>query len=179
MYPEIEQVKFEENSERLKVVLPVRRNWVMFAAYGFVLLVNVVMLVGGLLYAAQIAFSRERFAFVFTVMLLVLWVILYRFTRFVWKQWQFYAANREILFINDEELIVRRPLSILGLTTVYDRQHIKRLVYNERYDAASFEYGSQPALFANGLPHSLIGPLLDYLNGRYFATGDNFDDEET
>lgn len=177
MFPNIENVDFEENRERLKIVLPVKRNWFLFTAYGIVLLVNVTMLVGGLLYAAQIAFSRERFAFVFTVMLLVLISILYRFTRFVWNQWQFYATNREILFVNDEELIVRRPLSILGITKVYDRQYINRVYYDEKREAAAFDYGSQPAFFAQGLPKSLIEPVLNYLNGRYFTT-DFYDDDD-
>lgn len=177
MFPSIEGIAFEENSERLKIVLPVNRNWILFGVYSIVMFVCLVLLIWGLLFTSQMAFSGERFAVVFTIMLLLLLVILFYFLRFVWRQWQYYAAAREILFINKEMLIVRRPVSILGLTDAYDMKYVKQLNYDHKYGGISFQYGSQPRLFALGLAEELVMPLIRYVNGRFFSTYDDEDEE--
>ena len=66
-----------------------------------------------------------RLSFVLTVLvILMLLVWLWFGRRFIWRWWQYHMANREILFINKEVLIVRRPVSILGLTDAYDMNHL-------------------------------------------------------
>ena len=87
MLPSIEHIRFEENKERLKIVLPVKKHWIYLVLYSIMLLVWVGMFGYGLIYTWQIAFSREPFAFVFTVMLFVLLYILFRLCRLVWGQW--------------------------------------------------------------------------------------------
>ena len=106
----ISDVRFEQSPQRLKIVLPVRRDWALFAIYSILEVTWLVMLVGGLVFLARVAFSGERWAFVFAIMLLVLLLILFRFGRFLSRQWANYAANRELLFINREELILRLSL---------------------------------------------------------------------
>ena len=176
-FPEIEDIEFEENNERLKITLPVKRNWILFGIYSIVMLVCLGLMVSGLMYTARIAFSGERFAIVFTIMLLLLLAILFYFMRFVWHQWQFYASPREILFINKEMLIVRRPVSILGITDAYDMQYVKPMVYDPKYRGVSFQYGSQPRLFALGLAESQVAEMVAYVNGRFFPAYDD-DDED-
>lgn len=178
MYPKLPDIKFEENAERLKIVMPVQRNQLFFAVYGLLLLVGLALLVGGIVFGVEIAFSGERYAFVFTVMALIFLYILWRFTGFIWSQWQFHAANRELLFVNKEEMIVRRPLSLLGITKVYDRQYIKTIYFDAERSAAAFYYGSQPAFFGEGLPSATLHGLIAYLNERYFSQYDLDDDDD-
>lgn len=175
MFPKIEGIVFEENSERLKIILPVKRNWILFGIYTIVLLVSTAMMVWGLRFTSRMAFSGERFAIVFTIMLLLLLLLLFYFLRFVWRQWSFYAASREILFINNQMLIVRRPVSIFGPTDAYDMQYVRPLAYSEKHRGVSFHYGSQPRLFALGLPQNQVVELISYVNGRFFP---NVDDDE-
>ena len=178
MFPEVEGIEFEENDERLKIVLPVKRNWILFGIYSVVMLVCLGLMVAGLIFTARMAFSGERFAIVFTIMLLLLLAILFYFMRFVWHQWQFYAAPREILFINKEMLIVRRPVSILGITDAYDMQYVQPLHYDTKYNGVSFHYGSQPRLFALGLAESQVAEMVAFVNGRFFPAYDDDDDDD-
>ncbi len=177
MFPKIEGIEFEENDERLKIILPVKRSWILFGIYSVVMLVCLGLMVSGLMFTARMAFSGERFAIVFTIMLLLLLLILFYFMRFVWRQWQFYAAPREILFINKELLIVRRPVSILGITDAYDMQYVQPLRYDPKYRGVSFQYGSQPRLFALGLAEAQVAEMVAYVNGRFFPTYDDEDEE--
>ena len=176
MFPRIPGIKFEENDERLKITLPVRRNRILFGVYSVVMIVCLVLMVWGLLFTARMAFSGERFAIVFTIMLLLLLLMLFYFMRFVWRQWQYYASPREILFINKEMLIVRRPISILGLTDAYDMKYVQPLRYDEKYGGVVFHYGSQPRLFALGLAKEQVAEMVVYVNGRFFSTHDDDDD---
>ncbi len=169
-------VEFSENEERLKIILPVKRNWFMLILFSLLLAICLFMLVGGLKFAWQIGASGERFAFVFTTMLILLLLTLYWFTRFVWRMWQFYMANREILFVNKETLIVRRPLSILGLTNAYDMKYVKPLFYEPKHSGAGFYYGSQPILIGLGLGGEVLEGVIGYVNGRFFSHYDDDDD---
>lgn len=176
MLPSIEQIQFEENKERLKVVLPVKRRWGYLVLYSAMLLVWVGMAVFGLVFTWQMAFSGERFAFVFTVMLLILLYLLYWLGRMVWGQWQYYAANREILFIHKEMLIVRRPVSIFGMTTAYDRAHVTPFYYSEKHHCPAFDYGHQHVYFGHDLAIAPAERLIGYLNARYYPHYDEDDD---
>jgi hypothetical protein len=168
MLPSIENIQFEENNERLKVVLPVKKQLVYLALYSLMLLVWVGMFVFGLVFTWQIAFSGERFAFVFTVMLLGLLYLLFLLGRIVWRQWQFYAANREILFVHKDMFIVRRPVSIFGITTAYDRAHVTPFYFSEKHSSLAFDYGHQHVYFGQDLPSDPAGRLIGYLNARYY-----------
>ncbi len=176
MIPSIENIQFEESKERLKIVLPTKRQWVYFLLYSLMLLTWVGMLVFGIVFTIQMAFSGERFAFVFTVMLLMLLYPLYRLGKMVWEQWQYYAANREILFIYKEMLILRRPVSIFGLTTAYDQAHVTPFYYSEKHHCPAFDYGHQHVYFGHNLPENPAERLIGYLNARYHPHYDENDD---
>lgn len=176
MIPSIETIQFEENNERLKVVLPVKRHWVYLLLYSTMLLVWIGMAVYGIIFTVQMAFSGERFAFVFTVMLLVLLYLLYRLGKMVWEQWQYHVSDREILFIHKEMLIVRRPVSIFGITTAYDRAHVTPFYYSDKHHCPAFDYGHQHVYFGHDVPKDSVRRLIGYLNARYFPH--YYDDDE-
>jgi hypothetical protein len=176
MIPSIENIQFEENNERLKVVLPVKRHWIYLVLYTVMLLIWIGMLVYGIIFTAQMAFSGERFAFAFTVMLLGLLYFLFRLGKMVWEQWQYYAASREILFVHKEMLILRRPVSIFGITTAFDKTHVTPFYYSEKHRCPAFDYGHQHVYFGNDLPADPAGRLIGYLNARYYPQYDE-DDE--
>ncbi|MEM7333252.1 MAG: hypothetical protein AAF490_14275 [Chloroflexota bacterium] len=177
MYPTIPDISFEENNERLKVTLPVSRNWILLITYTVLLITGIVLTIGGIVFGFRVAFSGERFAFWFTTFIIFFLLIMYPLVKYIFQQWQYHVTNREIVFVNAEEMIIRRPVSILGITTTYDRSYVQPIVYSEKYKALAFYYGSQPILFANGLPSSQTSPLADYLNERYFPDYDDDDDD--
>lgn len=176
MLPSIENIQFEENKERLKIVLPVKKQWIYLVLYSIMLLLWVGMFIYGLIFTWQIAFSGERFAFVFTVMLVGLLYILFRLGKVVWGQWQYYAAYREILFIHQEMLIVRRPVSIVGITTAYDRAHVTPFYYSDKHSCPAFDYGHQHVYFGHDLLADPAKRLIGYLNARYYPHRDEDDD---
>jgi hypothetical protein len=167
MLPKVGRVRFEQNPERLKVVLPVQRNWLLFALFTVCLLVWAVMLVGVL-----VMMIRERYELVLTIMLLVWLVIWLRLGQVLWGRWQYYTADREILFVNKEDLIVRRPVSILGATDTYDMKYVSPLYYNEKHRCPAFDYAHQHVYFGHGLTPDEANKLIETLNARYFPDGD-------
>ena len=178
MYPKIPNVDFSENEDRLKIILPVKRNWFMFVLFSLLMAISIYMLLRGTSFAWEIGKSGERFAFAFTSMLIFLLLILYWFMRHLWRLWQFYTANREILFINEATLIVRRPLSIFGITDAYDMRQVKPLFYEPKHNGAGFYYGSQPILIGLNLGEAILNELIEYVNGRFFPNYDDYDEDE-
>lgn len=168
MIPSIENIQFEENNERLKVVLPAKKHWIFLILYSVMLLAWVAMFVYGLIFTWQMAFSGARFAFVFTFMLLGLMYLMFRLGKVVWGQWQYYAANREILFVHQDMLILRRPVSIFGITTAYDRAHVTPFYFSEKHNCPAFDYGHQHVYFGHDLAGDPAGRLIGYLNARYY-----------
>ncbi len=169
-------ITVEESTERLKIVLPIRRSRVYLGTYSILLLVWIGMLLYGLMFTWQIALSGARFAFVFTLLLLVFLFVLYRLGRIIWRQWQFYVANREVLFLFKDHLIIRRPVSLLGITHAYDRQYMRPFTYDHAKHSPAFEYGSLYILFGGSLPGPDGEALVVFLNGRYFPHDDNEDE---
>ncbi len=175
-FPEIPSLIFAETDERLKVTIPLQRNWLLFGLFTISVVVWVVMAIIVLVYIFRnVLPDRERYTFVLTVMLIVWLVLWYYIGRSVWKQWQYYTANREILFINKDVLIVRRPVSILGITDAYDMQYVTPFYFDEKHNCLAFNYGSQRIYFAQTLAESSARSLIRYLNGRFFP---HFDDDE-
>ena len=176
MFPEIKQVSFAETPDRLKVTLPVHRNWVWLITLSLLLVLWTVGLIWGIIFTFRdIAFSGERYAFVFTVMLLVWLYLWYRLGKILWRQWQYYGASREILFIDQERLIIRRPVSILGITDAYDIAYVSPFFQSEEHKCPGFDYGNQRVYFGQGLSEEASQQLVNYLNKRYF---NYYDDEE-
>jgi hypothetical protein len=169
MFPKINQVSFAETPDRLKVTLPVRRKWAWLTILSLLLILWTVGLIWGIIFTFRdIAFSGERYAFVFTVMLLVWLYLWYRLGKILWQQWQYFVASREILFIDGERLIIRRPVSVLGITDAYDFAHVSPFFQSEEHSCPGFDYGNQRIYFGLGLTEAAGEKLVDYLNKRYF-----------
>ena len=132
----ISGISFEETPERLKVTIPVRPSRPMRIVYT----ASLVVWLGMLALVVSYVLRGLSSSFVLTA-LLVLWTIVwFWFGRFLWNRWQYYAANREILFVDKEQIIIRRPVSILGQTTAYDFAHISPFYYSEQHKCPAFDY---------------------------------------
>jgi hypothetical protein len=168
-WPQIGNITFEPLEERLKIVLPEPRNWPAVLLFSLMLLVWVAGFIWMLLFTFRdVMGAGERFTFAFSVMMLIWLYIWYRLGRLLWGRWQYYMANREVLFINREELIVRRPVSILGLTDVYGMDHVSPFYYSDKHHCPAFDYGYQHVYFGHKLTDPEANQLVDFLNGRFF-----------
>lgn len=168
--PPLNDVHYERADERLKIVMPAERNPTFFGLYTVLMLVwlgvTVWMLI--LLFGTSLSGLSTTFLVVWIIILLIWAYIWFRLGRSVWHWWQFYAATREILFVDEEILIIRRPLSILGVTDAYGMEHVSPFYYSEKYDAVAFDYGSRGGLFGRGLEREDAEALLAALNRLYF-----------
>jgi len=105
--------------------------------------------------------------------LLILWLVIWLvFGRFLWKHWQYYAAGRELLFIDQEQLIVRRPVSILGLTSAYDMAHISPFYHSDTHNRPAFDYAYLHVYFGQGLTRQDSEQLVSKINQRWFPEPD-------
>lgn len=177
MLPEIDQVTFEETPDRLKAILPVHRHWAWLLLFTLLLIIWLVGLVWGIIFTIRdIALSGERYAIVFTIMLLIWLYLWYRLGKILWKQWQYYVASREILFIEKEQLIIRRPVSLLGITDAYDFDYVSPFFHSAEHHCPGFDYGKQRIYFGRGLTEESSQQLVHALNERYFNAFDDDDD---
>lgn len=166
--PIISDVHFEQSPNRLKIVLPVRKNWPFLILYSVLALMWIVMMVWGIIFLVRIVLSNEGYRFVFAAMILILLFILFRFGRFLFRQWAQYLSNREVLFINLEELIVRRPISIWGNTDAYDMKHVSPFYESVSPPALAFDYGYHHIYIGEGISPEGRKDLRQYLNDVYF-----------
>jgi hypothetical protein len=116
----------------------------------------------------RILFSGESYRVIFGVMIIILLLILFSFGRFLFRQWANYLSSREILFIDGEDLIVRRPVSIWGNTDTYGRKDISPLYVSEKFNALGFNYGSHRIYIAEGLSSEARQALGQFLNHSFF-----------
>jgi hypothetical protein len=164
-------VIYEESPERLKISIPVRVNWLLFTLHTFGLAVWLVMIWLVLSYL----FQGLSNSFVLTVLIL-LWLAFWLwFGRFLFNRWQYFAANREILFIDDEQLIVRRPMSILGITNAYDINYVSPFYYSDKHNCAAFDYAYAHVYFGSSLNEAAAKDLVEDLNKRYFPEDEEDD----
>lgn len=172
------RIEFTENEQRLKITLPVQRSQLYVGLYTVLLLVWVAMTAWVVIQAFDIPgrdiSSTSKFV------LFVIWFLWMAFWlwigRRLWRWWQFNVADREILFINKEELIVRRPVSILGLTDAYDMRYVEPFVFDETVHGVAFKYGSRFVLVGLGLTEPEAQTLIAMLNRRFFPQA--MDDDE-
>jgi hypothetical protein len=154
----------EELEDSLKVTVPIERNWGLLILFSFTLIVWLGMLIIILTYLI----GRSSSSIVQTV-ILIIWVLVWlRFGRFLWNRWQYFAANREILFVDQEQVVIRRPVSILGHTTTYDRQHIGEFYISERHQCPTFDYAYLNVYFGQSLAMEEAEALVGELNARLF-----------
>ena len=134
--------------------------------------VSLVVWLGMLVLVISYVLRGLSSSFVLTA-LLVLWTIVWLwFGRFLWRRWQYYAANREILFIDSEQIIIRRPVSILGQTTAYDIAHVSPFYYSDQHNCPAFDYAFLHVYFGQSLAREEGRELVAMLNTRYFPDSD-------
>ena len=176
MLPEMNDIQIEKTLDRVKVVLPTQRRPLWLLIYSVLLIIWAACLIWGVVFIIRdVAFSGERYAIVFTIMLLIWLYIWYRLGKILWKQWQYYAARREILFIEPERLILRRPVSLLGITDAYDMNYVSPFYFSDQESCPGFDYGSRRIYFGQGLNQSSAQLLVKTLNQTFF---DYEDDED-
>ncbi|MDX1687213.1 MAG: hypothetical protein R3248_04445 [Candidatus Promineifilaceae bacterium] len=170
IYPQIDDVTFEETAERLKVVMPAERHRIYLIIYSILLFVWSAVTIWMIVQLLSTSLSNlSLFFIVVWAILLLIWAyVWYRLGRHVWRWWQYYMATREILFIYEEILIVRRPLSILGVDDGYDMEHVGPFYYSEKRRGVAFDYGSRGGTFGKGLSPAAAERLSRALNRRYF-----------
>jgi hypothetical protein len=160
----MDRITFEEKPEWLKITLPGRRNWLPLSLFSAAMVAWVGML-GWIIYYL----ATERGLGGVLIALLLLWLAVWVwFGRFLWSWWQYYAADRELLFINREQLIVRRPVSILGITDNYDMRYVSPFYYSEKHHCSAFDYAFQHVYFGHHLTAVEAEKLIADLNQRYF-----------
>ena len=154
----------EENGGRLKIVIPVKANRPLLGLFTLALLVWL----GMLIVVAAFLFQGRTSSFVLIV-ILVFWIAVWLwFGRFLWNRWQYYAANREILFFESGQLVFRRPVSLLGQTTSYDWQHVSPFYFSERHRCPAFDYTYYHVYFGQSMPEEEARRLVAEINRRQF-----------
>lgn len=178
-FPDIQDVQFDTVDERLKVVMPVERSWPYLVVYSVLLLawVGVTIWMLSLLFGTSMSDLPTTFMIVWIIILLIWAYIWHRLGRSVWRWWQYYAATREVLFIDREILIVRRPLSLLGVTDAYGMEHVSPFYYSEKHDSVAFDYGSRGGLFGGGIARQDAQLLIRYLNDRFHPHAGELEDD--
>ena len=177
MLENIGRISLEDQPEWLKVVMPIKRNWLLFLLFTVALVVWVVFIIGMVIFLVRdVIMAGERFAFSFAVILLIWLAIWWWLGKIVWRRWQYYAASREILFINKDRLMIRRPVSIWGLTEAFDMAYTRPFYISKRHHCPTFEYGSQKVYFGVDLLEDEAAQLVQTLNALYFPQSD-LDDE--
>ena len=157
-------ILFEENEERLKIVIPLRKNWLLLGTYSVALIIWLVMLGIVLVFLID---GRSN-SFVLTI-LLIIWLLIWLWLgRFLANRWQYHLANREILFIDEEQLMIRRPVSIFGLTNSYEFAHVSPFYMSDKHKCPSFDYAFAHVYFGQTLAYAEAEKLVDELNLRYF-----------
>lgn len=159
-----EHILFEESPERMKITIPVKVNWLLFTLHTFALAIWLVMVGLVVIYLAR-GLSNS---FVLTVLILIWMIFWLWFGRFLFNRWQYYAANREILFIDEEQLIVRRPMSILGITNVYDINYVSPFYYSNKHNCVAFDYAYAHVYFGHSLDETAAKTFVAEINERYF-----------
>lgn len=167
--PMISGIHFEQMPDKLKVVLPVKRYWLFLIIYTLLVLMWLGMMAYGVIFLVRIILAGAAYRFVFAVMILIMLFVLFRFGRFLFKQWAEYLSNREILFIDSQELIVRKPVSIWGNTSVYDMAFVSPFFRSNTQEALAFNYGSHHVYIGKGLASEAQEALGNFLNRSYFA----------
>lgn len=157
-------LNFEVDGNRQKLTIPVKRNWLLVSLHSIALLVWLGMLITVLVYLIRGLSSN----LVLTILLMIWLVIWLWFGRFLWSRWQFQFAEREIIFFDSEQLIIRRPISILGITTVYDIKHVGPFYYSDRHACPAFDYAFLHVYFGQSLNSEEARRLVGELNKRIF-----------
>lgn len=179
----LDRIAFEENSERLKIIIPLQRQTTYWIIYSVLL----ITWIGGTIWAGirlgQFIFSGDfgfegLFLIAYFVILAIIAIFWFYVGRMVWRQWQFHSSNREILFFHVDKLIVRRPLSLLGVTDAYDRKFVSRFRFDERVRSPAFNYGTYRVPVGLTLDEQTARALVREINARCFGGESDEDDDD-
>jgi hypothetical protein len=180
------RIEVFHNDKRTKLILPLQRNALVLTAWSLLVLVWLSMLVLFIysIFVPPPFFNAPHITPGYRVgwrVLLIVWVFFWaRFVgRYLLRWWQFHLADREVLLEEDGVFIVRRPVSIFGITNAYALQHMHPFYENETHACCAFQYGGvQHHLFGMGLEPAERTQLLTYLNDRFFPGYDEYDEDE-
>ncbi len=179
-------IEFEETEERMKVEIPLQRSKLAMFTYSLLALIWL----GGLILFIVILFRPSSSGLIsglprsiqitwFIGVLLWIYVWIRYVGRSVLRWWQFYLAKRELLFISEHTVIVRRPVSLLGLTDAYDRRYMSPFYFSDQHQALAFPYGNvRHILVAMSVAKAEQMELMKFLNGRFFPQVDDDDDDD-
>ena len=157
-------ISLEESPERLKITIPDRIRWSLLLIYTLAMVTWVAMIFIVLSYL----FRGQSSSLILSA-LLVLWLLAWLlFGRFVWTRWQYQAAKREVVFIDEEQIVIRRPVSILGITTAYDLQHVSPFYFSEKHNCPAFDYAYMHVYFGRSVSMVEAQELIELLNNRLF-----------
>ena len=178
-----QRIVFEENDERVKVIIPIERQPLYWGLYSLMLIIWIFSSVWGA--STVIGFFRQGSfgltgvylgAYIFILLLVaVFWFYL---GRKVWTQWQYFTATREILFFYPEKLIVRRPVSLLGVTDAYSREHVSRFSLDSKLNCPAFDYGTFRIPVGMTLPVEESKAFISEINRRFYANIPEDDDDD-
>lgn len=179
----LDRIAFEENTERLKIIIPLQRQMVYWSTYTLLL---VTWIAGSIWAAIQVGsfiatgnFGFEGiFLIAYFVILALIAIFWFYVGRMVWRQWQYHSSNREILFFHPDKLIVRRPLSLLGITEAYDRKFVSRFRFDERVRSPAFNYGTYRVPVGVTLDEETSRALVREINDRCFGGARDDDDDD-
>lgn len=181
-------ITFEENDERIKISYPLKRSHLAIGVYTILITVwgiALILFVYGL-FTKPLGF--EEIPDEFRLLWRIIWMLGVLAWLFVWirvigrmllRWWQFYLAEREILFIYPgKHLLICRPVAIWGLTDGFDLNHVSPFYHHPQHHSLAFKYGKVThTLFALTVPEKEQKLLLDFLNRTIFPYYSEEDDE--
>lgn len=182
----LERITIEENSDRTKITVPLKRDWPFWITYTTML----IGWVGGTIWSlsALLAIwqtgSYQQIDPAFLAAYVIILVLLaggwYWVGKKVWRGWQYNASNREILFFYSDKLIVRRPVSLLGVTEAYDMQYVTPFRFDEKVSSLTFDYGTYRVPVGGTLSEEESSALGNIINDRFFPNyiADDYDDDD-
>ena len=179
----LERISFEETSDRLKIIIPIKRQVIYWTVYSILL----AMWLYGSFWGSRQLFQFVRngnygfeglYLFAYFVILIIIAIFWFYLGRMVWRRWQYHTATREILFFYLDKVIVRRPLSLLGSTDAYEREFVSRFQYDTKLNCAAFNYGTYRIPVGLSLDEATSKALIQEINSRCFAPSSLDDDDE-
>lgn len=163
--------QIEEMPDKQKITIAVRFRWSLFLVYSLALLAWITMVVVVLIYLLR-GMSTSITLTAVLILWLLFWLVM---GRFLWNRWQYQAANREIIFIDNQQVVIRRPVSILGLTTAYDIHHVSPIYFSDKHNCPAFDYAYMHVYFGQSLGKMESRSLIGLMNSRLFPELDTDD----
>ena len=158
------EIEYDEALERTKVVIKLSRRWGALILFTLIMAIWLAMIFVFLGYLIR-GYSTSVVLTILVVVWLVIWLL---FGRYLWRRWQYFAAGREILFIDRAQLIIRRPVSLLGITAAYDMEHVSPFYLSEKHNCPAFDYAYLHVFFGQDLLSHEAVELVESINGRWF-----------